>query len=554
MQFFGFAAMLCREMRALHHDRHAEPTTRRDFLARIAGAVAAASLAGCAHPKPAQPGAAVDASAQRPEPLAQGSPFTLGVASGDPDDHSVVLWTRLARDPLADDGGMGDRSYEVNWEIAEDAAMDRILQVGAVVCLADEGHSVHVEPSGLPSDSWLYYRFRCEGFTSPVGRARTMPAKGAPATRLSFALASCQSWEQGHYTAYEQMAKDDLDLVVFVGDYIYEYATGVQGKVRPHHGPECTNLAHYRTRYAQYRTDPLLQAMHARCPWVVTWDDHEVDNNYAGLVSAQKNVKPEDFAQRRRDAYRAYWENMPLRSSARPRGDGMRLHRRIDFDSLATLFVLDGRQHRSDQPNNDGAAPINAAALDPKQTMLGAEQMRWLREGLATSQATWNALAQQVMMAMVSTDPSKTGDKRPFHMDKWSGYAHERMEFVRFLRDQKVKNPIVLTGDVHANWCNEIRVDDRDVSTPVVAPEFVVTSISSGGDGEDAPKNLDKLLAANPCVRFHNLQRGYVRCTATPDEWTADFVVMDRVTQPGGKASVRASFVVKNGDPRVRAR
>ena len=525
----------------MHHatDRATDrATSRREFLLNAAALAAATPLAACA-------------TLGRSTPQ---DPFTLGVASGDPDSESVVLWTRLATEPLADDGGMDDRTVEVTWEIAEDAAMQRVVQRGSVLCTKAEGHSVHVEAHGLPSGRFFWYRFFADGFASPIGRTRTMPKPGDAQDRMAFALASCQSYEQGLFTAYDAMAQDELDLVVFVGDYIYEYAAGVQGKVRQHHGPECTDLEQYRTRYAQYRTDPKLQAMHARCPWLVTWDDHEVDNNYAGVHPAKKGTTQAQFLQRRKDAYRAYWENMPLRRSAAPNEDGMRLHRRIDFGTLASFFVLDARQYRSDQPNDDKPAPLNAAALDNTGTMLGKEQLAWLQDGLASSHATWNVLAQQVMMAMVSMDLTKSGAERPFKMDQWPGYAHERMEFLRFLADRKVKNPVVLTGDIHSNWCNELRVDDRDSTAPVVATEFVATSISSGGDGADAPNNLAELLAANPCVRFHNQQRGYIRCTVTPTEWTADYVVMDRVTKPGGKASVRATFTLRDGNPRVAQR
>ena len=534
MRALAEAAMLCREMGNAPHDRPSSTTTRREFLA-LAGAAVALPFAGCAS-----------------VPTSPKNPFTLGVASGDPDDQSVVLWTRLAPEPLAADGGMGRRIVEVAWEIAEDEGMQRVIQRGLVRTGPDDGHSVHVEPASLPSDAWLHFRFSCDGFASPIGRTRTMPKGNASASKLTFALASCQSWEQGLFTAYEAMQKDELDLVVFVGDYIYEYASGVQGKVRLHHGPECTELAHYRVRYAQYRTDPMLQGMHARCPWLVTWDDHEVDNNYAGIHPAKADAKKEQFLRRRGDAYRAYWENMPLRATAAPKSDSMRLHRRVDFGTLATFFVLDARQYRTDQPNGDKPAPLNAAALDPRQTMLGDEQEGWLQDGLAQSRSVWNVLAQQVMMAMVSSDLTKTGAERPFKMDQWPGYAHQRMELLQFLRDRKIQNPVVLTGDIHSNWCNELRVDDRDASTPVVATEFVATSISSGGDGEDAPGNLDALLAANPCVRFHNQQRGYLRCTVTQESWTTDYVVMDRVKKPGGTPSVRATFAVKNGDPRAQ--
>jgi alkaline phosphatase D len=482
-------------------------------------------------------------------PAFQSDPFTLGVASGDPDHTGMVLWTRLAPTPLDPDGGMKPAVVEVAWEVAEDEGMKKVVQRGKATAAPELGHSVHVELSGLQPDRWYWYRFRAGGAESPVGRTRTLPAPGVMPERLRFAFASCQHWETGLFTAYDRMAQDDLDLVFHLGDYIYEGA-GRDGLVRKHAAPKLMSLADYRIRHAQYRSDPSLHGMHARCPWFVTWDDHEVENNYASGISARKNVDPAAFLEQRAHAYQAYYEAMPLRSRSLPHGPDMQLYRKASFGRLAELLVLDTRQYRSDQPNGDKASDLNEAALDPKQTIMGARQREWLQSSLTASPATWNILAQQVMMGMVDR---AAGEAHSYSMDQWPGYAHERIELVRYMAERQVKNPVVLTGDIHSNWVNDLRVDDRKPETPVIATEFVGTSITSGGNGMDKPKNLPTLLAENPGVKFHNTQRGYVRCTVTPGEWRTDYLVADTVTQPGGKVAERASFVVEAGRAGARA-
>jgi len=475
----------------------------------------------------------------------QSDPFSLGVASGDPTDTGVVLWTRLAPKPLEPGGGLSPAPIEVRWEVAGDEAMKNVVRSGTAVATPQLGHSVHVEVDGLEPDRWYWYRFRAGDAESRVGRARTFPRPSAEPEALRFAFASCQHYEQGLFTAYEHMAKDELDLVVHLGDYIYEYA-GRDKLVRKHVGQEIASLDDYRIRHAQYKSDPLLQGMHARCPWLVTWDDHEVDNNYANDVSEEKGVDPVDFLARRANAYQAYYEMMPLRRRSLPRGPHMRLYRKASFGRLAELIVLDTRQFRTDQPNNDRASELNEAALDRKNTLLGAAQADWLKAALLESTGTWNVLAQQVMMGMVDL---ARGDDHRYSMDQWPGYADERIRLVKFLAERRVPNPVVLTGDIHSNWVNDLRVDDRKADAPLVATEFVGTSISSGGNGVREPKKLDALLAENPCVRFHNAQRGYVRCTVTPDHWRSDYVVVEDVTKPGAPAVNRASFVVEAGKP-----
>ncbi len=477
-------------------------------------------------------------------------PFTLGVASGDPDATSVVLWTRLAPRPLEPGGGLPPVSYDVVWELAHDEAFLRPVASGVARATPQLGHSVHVEVAGLAPDRWYWFRFRAGDAVSPIGRTRTLPAEDAEVARLVMGVTSCQNFEQGLFTAYERMQLDEPDLVFHLGDYIYEYEAGRNGKVRTHIGREIESLDDYRVRHAQYRSDPLLSGMHARCPWFVTWDDHEFDNNHANLVSEEQGIDPERFAERRANAYQAYYEAMPLRAASIPRAHHLQLYRRAAFGRLAELLVLDTRQYRTDQPNDDKRSPLNEAALDPRATLLGAEQRAWLHQRLVTSSARWNVLAQQVMMGMVGVDRDGVPT---YSMDQWPGYAHERMALVRFLAERRVPNPVVLTGDIHSNWANELRIDDRRNESEVVASEFVATSLSSGGNGVAVPERYDELRAANPCVRFHNRERGYVRCVVTPGEWRSDFVVVDDVLQPGGTCSTRASFVVEAGDPRIHA-
>ncbi|MFO0941386.1 MAG: alkaline phosphatase D family protein [Pirellulales bacterium] len=482
-------------------------------------------------------------------PSFKSDPFTLGVASGDPDASSVVLWTKLAPTPREPGGGMMPEDVEVRWEVFADEGATRVVAAGKAVASPKLGHTVHVEVDGLQPNRWYCYRFHAGDASSPLGRTRTLPLADAMPERLNFAFASCQNYEQGLFTAYEQMAKDNLDLVFHLGDYIYEYEAGRNGKIRTHLGAEINSLDDYRIRHSQYRADPLLHQMHAQCPWFVTWDDHEFDNNCAADISEETGVAPAAFLARRAAAYQAYYEMMPLRAACLPKGPDMKLYRKASFGRLAEFLVLDARQYRSDQPNNDKKSPLNEAAWNPTQTMLGQPQREWLEASLKQSTAQWNVFAQQVMMGMFI--PNGDAEKPIYSMDQWPGYAHERVELMKFVQNNRIKNPVVLTGDIHSNWANELRIDDTKPDQPSVAVEFVGTSISSGGNGKQYPDNLDKIYAANPGVKFHNAERGYVRCTVTPKEWKSDYIVVDDVTNPGGKASTRAAFVVESEKPKL---
>jgi len=472
-------------------------------------------------------------------------PFSLGVASGDPWPDGVVLWTRLAPDPLVG-GGMPERDVPVKWEVASDERMQSVVARGTATASPRRGHAVHVEVGGLLPARWYWYRFTVDAGSSPVGRTRTAPALSARNDRMNLAFASCQHFETGYFTAYRHLAAEDLDLVLHLGDYIYENGPA-DGRLRRHNTPEVKTLADYRNRYALYKSDPLLKQAHASFPWAAVWDDHEVDNNYAGLIS-EDNVPRAEFAGRRAAAYQAYYEHLPLRRSVL-RGGGVEIYRRLDFGSLSAVYLLDTRQYRTDQPCGDGNKPVCPEALSPKATILGDRQERWLLGQFGQSRARWNVMAQQVMMAQVD---SLAGPGQQLSMDKWNGYLVARKRLLESLRAQGPSNPVVLTGDIHSNWVADLKPDFESETSPVVATEFVGTSITTGGDGSDMRPNTAAVLSENPHIKFFNGQRGYVRCSLTPERWQTDYRVIASVSQPDATVSTLASFIVENSRPGAR--
>lgn len=488
------------------------------------------------------------------EPKFSANPFTLGIASGDPLPDGVVLWTRLAPDQF-NGGGMPPNPFPVQWEVASDSNMQHVVQRGTVLALPELAHSVHVEVVGLEPDRWYWYRFKAGPESSPIGRTRTAPALGTPHGQFRFAFASCQNWQNGFYSAYRNLAHDDLDLVIHLGDYIYEGSIpesgGTRGLALPAHvRPEPTTLEQYRHRYAVYKSDPDLQAAHANFPWIVTWDDHEVENNYADDIP-QDGSSSEVFLIRRAAAYQAYYEHQPLRRSAMPTNADLLLYRRFTVGDLMEINVLDTRQYRSNQAECNDEERVNGycpGALDPSQTMLGAEQKRWLMDGLAHSPARWNILAQQVIFA--ETERLKESGQRDISGsgDQWDGYAVERQELLGFFGQRRVSNPIVLTGDVHRNYVFDLKETWDDPTSATLGTEFVGTSISSGGD---APTNTVRYggTPENPHEKFFNDNRGYVRCIVTRDRWQADYRIVETVRDRNASISTLASFVVQNGRP-----
>lgn len=470
-------------------------------------------------------------------------PFAIGVASGDPTPDGVVLWTRLAPKPL-EGGGMPQENVSVRWVIANDEKLTDIVGQGTCVATPEWGHSVHVEVNGLQPDRWYWYGFFATGEASPVGRTRTMPAANVMPAKLRYAFASCQHFETGLYTAYQHMAAEDLDLIAHLGDYIYE-GSGRDKQIRKHLGPELHTLEDYRNRHAQYKTDEFLQAAHAKCPWIVTWDDHEFANNCAGAISEKLDADPVAYLQRRAQAYRAYYEHMPLRTACLPQGPDLKLYRNVTFGRLAQFAVLDTRQYRSDQACGDGNKVPCEAVFDPQRTLLGAEQEAWLETTLAQSPARWNVLTQQIMIAPVD---HKAGDEITMSMDQWGGYHAATKRLLSFLKDRKIANPVAIAGDIHSNWVNDLKADFRDNDSATVATEFVGTSISSSGNGKQIPTDAT-VYRENPFLKFANAERGYVSCTVTPDEHRVDYQVVEEVTKPGAPLVTRASFVVENGQP-----
>ncbi|HEX9563069.1 MAG TPA: alkaline phosphatase D family protein [Gemmatimonadaceae bacterium] len=473
------------------------------------------------------------------------NPFTLGVASGDPMPGGVVLWTRLAPDPL-NGGGMPSEGVTVRWEVATDDGMRNVVRRGTETARPDLAHSVHAEVGGLDAARWYWYRFDAGGEASPVGRTRTAPATASMPDRFRFAFASCQHYEAGHYTAWRHLSGEEIDLVAHLGDYIYEGATNPNAPpgtvLRPHQAWEPATLAQYRDRYALYKADPDLQAAHAAFPWIVTWDDHEVDNNYAGGIS-QDNAPRDAFLGRRAAAYQAYYEHQPMRKASIPKGPDMLLYRTIGAGQLARFHVLDTRQYRSDQSCGDGLKRACPEWSDASRVMLGDTQERWLTRGVEQSQARWNVLAQQLAFSRIP-DPNRPDVHA---MDPWSGYPAARDRLLQWMAARQQKNFVVLTGDIHANFVMDVKQDAMNPSSSTVATEFIGTSITSGRNGSARWPSLAQYETTVPGMRYHSNRRGYVRCEITADAWHADYRTVPYVMQPGAPIETAASFVVEQG-------
>ncbi|MEU6320797.1 alkaline phosphatase D family protein [Streptomyces sp. NPDC047009] len=508
-------------------------TDRRRFLttgAAVLGATAAAQLW-------------LPQVAQTIEPPLPHGVFSLGVASGDPLPDGIVLWTRLAPKPLSG-GGMPDRAVTVQWEVAEDERFKGIVRRGTARAVPGLAHSVHVDVRGLRPDRAYWYRFRTGGQISPVGRTRTAPDPQRSGGRLRVALASCQNWQHGYFTPYADMLHQDPDVVLFVGDYIYEGRPSSTAVRRHESADEPYTLVQYRNRHAQYRTDPLLVAMHAAAPWVVTFDDHEVDNDFAGEVPQDPDKQSHRaFVARLTAAYQAYYEHMPVRTSAVPNGPRIQMYRRLEFGRLARLNVLDTRQFRTDQ------ATSQKGARNPSATMLGARQKRWLLDGLHRSPAQWNLIASQIMMA--ETD-LQVGPGKLWYYDAWDGYQAERNAFLKELAT--VRNPVVLSGDRHMTMVSDLRRDFADPRSAVVGAEFVGTSVSSGGDPDLKAfhRDWDPRKADNPHWKLIDTHRGYHLFDIRHDGIDAQVRVPSTVLRPRSASRTFARLRVEAGKPGVR--
>lgn len=510
-------------------------TTRRSFLIRSAALSAALAL-------PVQRVLA--------QPRFDHNPFALGVSSGYPQPDSVVLWTRLAPDPL-NGGGMPEAPVAVRWEIAADARFRKIVGSGEALATPQFAHSVHVQTRGLAPAHWYWYRFMAGDAVSAIGRTRTAPAADDARGKVAFAVASCQHYEHGHYAAYRDMAQQELDFVVHVGDYIYESSWG-RSKVREHHSAEPYTLADYRNRYAQYKLDPHLQAAHAACPWLVIWDDHEVDNDYANDRS--QDMDPvEAFLARRTAAYQAWYEHLPLPPGTYAGGPAMQIYGTQAMGNIARIQLLDMRQYRDyhvcpRKGRKAGGNQVNVLEcperLQPGRSLLGTTQEQWLEQALAQSPARWNVIAQTTLMGQADRGAD---DTRVVYTDGWDGYPAAREKLLNTIAARKVRNPVILGGDVHFALAGDLKVDFDNERSPVIASEFVTTSISSQGPSR---ARIEALLTKNPHVKFANgSRRGYAKFTVTPQRWETTFRAVLDVADAHSRVFDLGHYVVEDRRP-----
>lgn len=524
--------------------------SRRQWLQSLGALGLAAHMGSDAHAQALQ---------MAPWPVSE-QLFGVGVASGEPDASSVVLWTRLlpsSHAPLL-------RPQAVHWELAHDAQFHQIVRRGEALATPEGGHSVHVLAQGLEAERWYYYRFHCQGQTSATGRTRTAPATGAAVAQLRLVYASCQRWEHGYYAAWRHAREDDPDLVVFLGDYIYEYASPTSlakqkhsqlARLQPLAHP--VSLQDYRDRYALHKSDPDLQAMHAHCPWLVTWDDHEVEDNY---VSDYGVGKVQAFVAKRMAAYQAFYENMPLRASVAYKQAGLPmpaagspLYRQQSWGALADLWVLDARQYRDLQACRApmGKSPASVKAADcadlasNSRSFLGWSQERWLAAQLASNSAAkpesrrWSVICQQTLFAERAFPSGRTS------ADTWDGYPAARQRLLRAIGQAQLRNTVLLGGDIHQNYV--CRIQDPEAAKPeqVLASEFCGTSISSHSGTTQA--RVDAIVARNPHVLLARCdERGYGLCDINPKLWTTQLRVINQPQYASSSAHTMARFVVED--------
>ncbi|HSV70385.1 MAG TPA: alkaline phosphatase D family protein [Methylibium sp.] len=512
---------------------------RRDLLAGLGRSAAALALGSLFAPSLGR---------DRVEPLTGADdPFTLGVASGMPGPSSVVIWTRLAPRPMEPLGGLPRAPLAVRWELAEDERFTTGLRRGELLARPQHAHSVHVQVEDLPADRRFFYRFHAGDATSPVGRTRTAPAADAAVARLRIALASCQHYEQGAFTLQREIAERDLDLVLFVGDYIYE-SSAPRYRIRAHEGPRPVTLADYRRRHATYKLDPALRAAHAAHPWLMTWDDHEVENDYADTASRYEERSPADLLALRAAAYKAYFEHMPVAPSMAPMGPSMAIHAHHRWGRLADLWTLDNRQYRSRPPCSEpgragGRILRDCDELDdPARSMFGPTQERWLAEQLAASPCGWRLLAQATQIAPAFVD---TPLGPALYSDGWDGYPQARARLLNAIAAQPLGNVACLGGDVHRHVAARLRADPTDPRSAVVASEFVTSSLTSRG----LPQTTTSLmLSSNPdLLHARGDERGYALLELTPERLRCEFRATRFPVRADATIATQSSWVVESG-------
>ena len=525
-------------MQSMHKARLPASFTRRDWgRAALALALAPWSLS-------AQQALGALGDAQSPVRW-QSDPFALGVASGQPRADSVVLWTRLLVQDA--DAAQNTQALPVLCEVFADEALRQPVGQWTVMTDAQRGMSVHIEAKGLLPARHYWYRFSCGSASSPVSRTRTTPGAQDKVAQLRMALASCQHFEQGFFSAHRDIAQQDLDMVLFVGDYIYE-SSNPRYMVRAHQGGVPQTLDAYRARHAQYKGDADLRAAHAAHPWVMTWDDHEVVNDYANDRD-QKFTDPLVFLRRRAAAYQAYFEHMPVRvgpDAANPAN--MRIHDRMALGQLADIWTLDNRQYRSHHacpdPLKGGGRVVTGCTelADAQRSMLGMDQERWLTQGLNTSQAAWKVVAQATQMSSTGV---ATPMGRSAFTDGWDGYPMARERFLQSIADAKLQDVLVLGGDVHMSVAAQLRVQPNDDKSPIVASELVTTSITSRGMGETLAAQI---RSSNPDIaHLRPDERGYTLIQITPQGVQSAFKTTANPVQRASVFATQAQFVVQRG-------
>jgi alkaline phosphatase D len=485
-------------------------------------------------------------------PRVNDNPFTLGVASGDPTPDGIVLWTRLAPDP-ADPTSLGQRAIPVGWRVATDPRMRHVVARGVARAPAELAHSVHVEVDRLKPGRDYFYQFDVRDEESAVGHFRTAPPVHALAADLRFAFVTCQDWPSGFYTAYRDMLQYDLDLVVHLGDYTYEYAIdGItrRGVPAPEgFAAETVDLRTYRLRHTLYKLDPDLQAAHAKYPFAVIWDDHEVQNDYSGLAPEWGQPSPA-FAARRAAAYQAYYEHMPIRfrvaASPMP---SPRIYRRLRFGRLAEFTMLDDRQYRTDNPCGDGESLRCDAALTGEYTMLGRDQERWVERGLARSDARWNLIGQQLLLAELEHTLPGYPDEWYWN-DAWDGYPRARRRLLNDVVRTGARNPVFLTGDWHSTFVNDLKLDFKDPGSATIATEFVTPAITSGGDDTPYGPYYAPMIPFNPHIKYYEGdRRGYFKARLTPHEMRVDLRFVTSVEDNAGTGYLERSWIVEDQSP-----
>jgi alkaline phosphatase D len=494
------------------------------------------------------------------------NPFTLGIASGCPRDTSVVLWTRLHINHLFARSALPNSAIAVQWQVAKDHGFSNIVQQGIANALPQLGHAVHVELENLAPDSWYYYRFIVGDHLSATGRTRTFPAANALSNKLRFAYASCQRYETGYFSAYTHMVKEQLDAVIFLGDYIYEYSGRGKNTVRqlPSHVlPSPESIEGYRMRYAAYKSDASLQAMHAHCPWIVTWDDHEVYNDYA---ATQGEDWANNFMQRKAAAYQAFYEHMPLRASTLIAGfdslktnGELRIYGSFNAGRLANFLVLDGRQYRDNQacpkPGRGGSNVVRLeecdAINDPKRTLLGQLQENWFHKAMGQTQSQWNIIAQQSLVGQRNYSPSEKPGRALLHNDSWDGYPAARQRMLSSIQAHRTSNPVFVGGDIHQNWVGHVKANYNKTNSKIIATEFCGTSITSEGGAND--DKLKERLSNNPHFLFADAdKRGYGVVELSPRRMTTSLRVIDDVRKEQTLVSTLATFTVDSNSNRIQ--